>query len=44
MTRIVVIADTHAKSLGVLPQELLAELAGAEIQPAAGSGHHDLSN
>jgi len=31
MTKIVVIADTHAKSLGVLPQELLAELAGADI-------------
>jgi len=31
MTTIVVIADTHARSLDVLPQELLAELARADI-------------
>ena len=31
MTTIVVIADTHARSLDALPQELLAELAGADL-------------
>lgn len=31
MTRIVVISDTHARSLKGMPQELLAELAEADI-------------
>ena len=31
MTRIVVISDTHAQSLDVLPSELLAELAGTDL-------------
>ena len=31
MTRIVAISDTHAKSLGVLPKTLLAEISAADI-------------
>jgi len=31
VTRIVVISDTHARSLDVLPKELLAELARADL-------------